>query len=312
MSSRLVVLGWHNIEPTGGFPGTTAENGRRVFAQQVRLLKRFANVVPLRSALADLTEGRPLPPRAVVLTFDDGYLDNVTVAAPLLHAAGLPATFFLVPGFLSGAAPVWWEELGQAFADATAAEVHWDGLRYDTSDPDARREAFYRVGLVLKVIDGSQRAAAVAELRARLAPAPSAGPGRLFMDWDEADRLVDLGHDIGSHTCSHPIMSREDAATQARELVDSRRDLEVHFQRPVDVLAFPNGRAEDYSAETLRLAREAGYAFAVTTRTAVARRDTAPGEVPRVLVDAETDLRAVVLKGLRVVKRALPAVVRRS
>jgi len=312
VSSRLLVLGWHNIDPTGGFPGTTPERARRVFSQQVWLLTRFTNVVPLRSALTDLAEGRPLPPRAVALTFDDGYLDNATFAAPMLNAAGLPATFFLVPGFLSGSAPVWWEELGRAFADATAAEVRWGDRRHDTSSPDARRSAFYQLGLELKEIDSSDRAAAVAELRSRLAPAPAPAQSRLFMDWDEAGRLTELGHDIGSHTCSHPIMSQETSATQARELIESRRDLEAHFQRSVDVLAFPNGRVVDYSAETLRLTREAGYAFAVTTRTAIAGPDTAPAEVPRVLVDAETDLRELVRKGLRVAKRALPGVGRRD
>ena len=147
MSRRLLVLGWHNIEPTWAFAGTSPEAGRRGFEQQVRLLRRFATVVPLRSALADLAEGRPLPRRAVALTFDDGYLDNVTVAAPVLHAAGLPATFFLVPGFLSGTRRVWWEELGLAFVHATAPELDWEGQRYGTADPDARRAAVEELGL---------------------------------------------------------------------------------------------------------------------------------------------------------------------
>src|SRR5687768_2534006 len=118
MGGRLLILCWHNIEPTWSFPGTSAEAGRRGFERQVRFLRRWANVVPLRPALADLVEGRPLPPRAVALTFDDGYLDNYTVASPILRAAGLPATFFLVPGFLSGTAQAWWEDLGWAFAHA--------------------------------------------------------------------------------------------------------------------------------------------------------------------------------------------------
>ena len=115
-----------------------------------------------------------------------------------------------------------------------------------------------------------------------------------------------LGHDIGSHTCGHPILSQEQPAEQARQLIGSRRALAAHFDRPVDVLAFPNGRVQDYSAETLRLTGDAGYAYAVTTRTAIASPRTPPHEVPRVLVDAETDVREVVRKGLRVVKRLVP------
>jgi peptidoglycan/xylan/chitin deacetylase (PgdA/CDA1 family) len=305
MSRRLLVLGWHNIEPTFAFGGTSVEAGRRGFERQVRFLRRWANVVPLRAALDDLAAGRPLPPRAVALTFDDGYLDNVTVAAPVLHAAGLPATFFLVPGFLSGSVPVWWEELGWAFAHATADRLDWAGERFDTSSPPARQAAHGVVADSLKLMDARSRGDAVAELRRRLA---SVGPdvGRQFMDWNEAESLLGFGHEIGSHTCGHPILSREEPAAQARELADSRDALAAHFRRPVDVLAFPNGRSQDYADETLRLAGEAGYAFAVTTRSALAGRGTAPYEVPRVLVDAETDMREVLRKGLRVLRRALP------
>jgi peptidoglycan/xylan/chitin deacetylase (PgdA/CDA1 family) len=306
MSHRLLVLGWHNIEPSWGFGGTSPEAGRRGFERQVRFLRRWTNVVPLRSALEDLAAGKALPPRAVALTFDDGYLDNATVAAPVMQAAGLPATFFLVPDFLSGRADAWWERLGWSFAHATAAELRWADERYDLSGPEARLAAMAQVADGLKLFDSGQREAAVAELRGRLRPDGSAQPlARLFMDWDEADRLVGHGHDIGSHTCGHPILSRETAASQEHELVDSRTALAAHFQRTVDVLAYPNGRAQDYSETTLELTRKAGYAYAVTTRTALAGPGTPAGEVPRVLVDAETDLREVLRSGLRVAKRAV-------
>lgn len=311
MSRRLLVLGYHNIDPTWAFDGTSPEVARRGFEKQVRSLRRWTTVVPLRSALEDLAAGRPLPPRAVALTFDDGYRDNATFAAPVLQSAGLPATFFLVPGFLSDTSRVWWEELGWAFAHATAPVLSWDGARHDTSTPAARAAAMSTVADSLKLFDRGEREAAVTELRGRLAAEGPEPPSRLFMDWDEASGLVRAGHDVGSHTCAHPILSREDPAVQARELADSRRDLEAHFQRPVDVLAYPNGRAQDYSATTLDLVRQAGYAFAVTTHPALARSDSPAIEVPRVLVDAETDLRQLVRRAVsvarRIVDRRLPA-----
>jgi peptidoglycan/xylan/chitin deacetylase (PgdA/CDA1 family) len=306
VSRRLLVLAWHNIDPTPGLPGSTPDRARRIFAAQLRTLRRWTTVVPLRSALADLAAGRPLPPRAVALTFDDGYLDNATVAAPMLADAGLPATFFLVPDFLDGSAPAWWEDLGRVFAQATAAEVRWGGKAFDTSHPAARQEALWRVGELLKEVDGADRRAAVEELRSRLAPEPPVVGERLFMDWHEADRLVELGHDVQSHTCSHPILSRERPAVQEHELVDSRAALAAHFQRPVDVLAYPNGRAVDYDATTLELARGAGYEFAVTTRSARARAGDPRYEVPRLVVTAETDVRELVLKASRTLRRALP------
>lgn len=292
MSRRLLILCWHNIEPTWSFHGTSADAGRRNFERQVRLLRRWASVVPLGRALDDLAAGRALPPRSVALTFDDGYLDNATFAAPLLQAAGLPATFFLLPDFLSGRASAWWEELAQAFTDAKATEVRWDGERYDLSTWEQRRRALAVVVEQLKAVDSRERAGAVVELRERLAPTGGRATKRLFMDWDEARSLLRRGHDIESHTCTHPILGREQAVEQKRQLVESRRSLQQAFDRPIDCLAYPNGRAMDFSATTVELARAAGYRFAVTTQPGMTGSRSTAYTVPRLVVDSETTLRA--------------------
>lgn len=304
MSRRLLILAWHNIEPTSFFQGSSPTGARCGFERQIGYLRRWTNVVPLGPALADLAAGRPLPPRAVALTFDDGYLDNVTVAAPLLRAAGMPATFFLVSGFLCGTERAWWEEVGWAFENATAGEVRWGGVRLDTADPVSRRSALRIVSDSLKAVDSHRRWEAIDELRAGLAPEGPASPRR-FMDWDEARDLVRHGHDIGAHTCGHPILSREKSDVQLRELVEPRQELSAHFQRPVDGLAYPNGQAADYSDETLRLVSEAGYAFAVTTRRRRVGPATAPLEVPRLVLTPEVDVRQVLGKGVRVARRTV-------
>lgn len=304
MSRQLLVLAWHNIEPTSFFHGTSPSAARRGFERQIGFLRRWTNVVPLESALADLAARRPLPPRAVALTFDDGYLDNVTVAAPLLSAADMPATFFLVTGFLSGTERAWWEEVGWVFENATAAELRWRGRTFDTSHPRARRAALRVVSELLKTVDSHQRWKGIDELRGSLSPAGPT-PERRFMDWEEAGELLRYGHDIGAHTCGHPILSLEDSSVQLRELVESRQQLTGHLQRPVDILAYPNGQPEDYSKETLRLVSDAGYRFAVTTRRRLAGTATPPLEVPRLVVTPEMDVRWVLVAGFRVARRAV-------
>jgi hypothetical protein len=99
---------------------------------------------------------------------------------------------------------------------------------------------------------------------------------------------------------------------QAYQLASSRQELESYFQRPIDVLAFPNGRRLDYSDTTLELVERAGYAFALTTRTAVAARRLPPLEMPRVLLDAETDGVKVIRRAGGVTKRALCSWVERA
>jgi len=304
VSRKLLVLGYHNVEPTWAFPGTSASVAVRGFDRQLHVLRRWAHVVPLSEALTHLAAGRPLPPRAVALTFDDGYRDSATVVAPLLARHGLPATFFLVPGFLSGRVPVWWEELAWAVQTGTRASVVSQDVRYEMLTQEQRHACVAAVTESLKRLDQQSRLAAVAELVSGLDP-PGPNPSdALFMSWDDAQALLRAGFDIGSHTCGHPILSNETAASQTRELAGSKAELEARLGRCVDLLAFPNGRAVDYDDRTLRAVRDCGYAFALTTRTGLATVDHAPFQVRRVVVGPRTDLRRLVTAGLRTVKQA--------
>lgn len=104
--NRLMVLGYHNIEPTWRF--TDPAGGIDNFTRQLSALRRVTNIVPLESALDAIAGGRPLPPRAVAITFDDGYRDNLTLGVPVLQRLKIPATIFLVPEFLSGRVHAWW------------------------------------------------------------------------------------------------------------------------------------------------------------------------------------------------------------
>src|SRR5262245_61991916 len=124
MSDRLLILGWHNVEGTWGFPSPPGK-GTEGLRRQLEVGARVANVVALADAVGRPPPGRPLPPRAVALTFDDGYRDNLTVALPMLEALGLPATFFLVPSLLGREVVAWWERLGRAIASTPAPILEW-------------------------------------------------------------------------------------------------------------------------------------------------------------------------------------------
>jgi peptidoglycan/xylan/chitin deacetylase (PgdA/CDA1 family) len=263
-SESLVILGWHNVEPTWCFPGCSPPAAARRLRNQLVVLRRTANVLPLSAAVEMLRGGGPLPPRAVVLTFDDGYRDNVTVAAPLLARLGLPATFFLAPGLLDGSAEAWWEEASWALRNADVGSVEWDEIALDLSTPSARIASVRIACERLKRRNAHQRRDALGDLVERVRPRGNRDEG-LFMSWDDAAAAVTMGIEIGSHTRTHPILSEETYETQRDELSQSRAELSTRLGVAVDTLAYPNGTARDYTADTTALAESAGYRAAVTT-----------------------------------------------
>jgi peptidoglycan/xylan/chitin deacetylase (PgdA/CDA1 family) len=293
---ELVVLGWHNIESTWRYPAP-AGSGLRGFTSQMRALRSMTNVVPLESALDDLRAGRRLPHRAVALTFDDGYRDNLELAAPVLRSLGLPAMFYLVPGILDGDVTPWWERLGWTFAKATVERAEFAGVPLDLRTDRARAASLERAEAVLKARDEAGRQEGVAELVEALSPRGGESARDLFMDWDDAKRLVGSGSAIGSHTMRHSILARERELSQLEDLRESKHRLESSLQTPVESLAYPNGQAEDYDATTQAAAGTAGFSSAVTTCGLVTGRGTDPFAVQRRIL-APQDNVLMVMAGL--------------
>ena len=131
MTPHLLILGWHNVEGTWSFPALPGQGSRGLF-RQLSTVRRLGTVVDLREALDDLSAGRPLPHRAVALTFDDGYRDNLVNAKPVLARYGIPATLFLATGFVDQDTPFWWDELATMIL-ASTQPVHC--LLYTSPSP---------------------------------------------------------------------------------------------------------------------------------------------------------------------------------
>jgi peptidoglycan/xylan/chitin deacetylase (PgdA/CDA1 family) len=302
---RLLVLGWHNVEPTWLFPSRPGA-GPRGLERQLRFLRRSTNVVDLREALAALAAGRPLPRRAVAITFDDGYRDQVELAVPMLERLGLPATFFLIPGVLSRVVRPWWELVAWAFVRASRETVTWEGTAWPLRSPAERRSSLLAVAELLKRRGRAAREVALEELTALLAPDGDPAEERLFLDWDGARRLARGRLTVGSHTFHHGILSQEDEQAQLHDLLTSRRRLEQELDIEVDLLAYPNGRLGDYDDTTMRAARRAGYAHAITTMPGWNRPSTPPYEVPRFVQQPERGAPGLAIVPLHPLRTRLP------
>ena len=290
--NRLLVLAWHNVEGTWCFPSRRG-SGRAGLERQLRALKRLFTVVPLEPTLRQLAAGEPLPPRAVALTFDDGYRDNLELAAPLLRELDLPATFFLVPGLLSRETEPWWEVVSWAVACGTTESIDWEGAHLVLADEHERTVTLRLVTEALKRRPAAARERALAELVERLRPEGARPRFGGFLDWSGAAALVRAGFDVGSHTYSHVILGEETFEHQQRELLQSRRALEHGLDVSVSLLAYPNGSQVDYGPETIEAVVETGYTNALTTQNGWNTPDSPPCELRRVVLYPERGLQGL-------------------
>lgn len=262
-----LVLRYHRVYPDGTQPFYELGIERSLFEAQLEFLSRNFRVVPLEAILDAVRTRQPLPERAVAITFDDGYRDNLTEAWPALRARNLPATLFVAVENVDRGRGLWWDRLAAAVqaapAGASTAEV---GLDFDPpvvlGARDTRMAVFQGVKEQVKMRPWDEVLRCLDRLEAAWGDGAS---GREMLSWDELATLAREGCGIGSHTLDHPILSRLDMAEARRQIVESRTRLEERLGLRVRYFSYPNGKRDDVTPEVVALVRGAGYEGAVST-----------------------------------------------
>jgi peptidoglycan/xylan/chitin deacetylase (PgdA/CDA1 family) len=236
-----------------------------VFAARMAHIARHYRVLTVEELAERLQEGR-VPRNALALTFDDGYRDNLTHAAPILKRLGLSATVFLVTGHIDAPQALWFDRLAMAFKTAAARRVALGDGRLLSLGTVGERLTGLDVALAhLKRVSDEERSASVERLIAALHP-NFERPKRLMLSWDEVDTLRRLGFSIGAHTVTHPILSRLSSDRAWDEIHGSKAAIEKALGDPVRAFAYPNGGPNDYNETVTCLVRDAGFTCALTTR----------------------------------------------
>jgi peptidoglycan/xylan/chitin deacetylase (PgdA/CDA1 family) len=223
-----------------------------------------------------------LPRNALAITFDDGYRDNLTHAAPILARHGLPATIFLTTGLIGTGEIAWFDRLAQAFklTRAEAFIAPW-GERVGLVDESARLRALDRALGYLKRRPDDELRRTVDRVVDDLAVTDLRGVKNRMLTWDDVHALRGLGFTIGAHTVNHPILSRVTPERARTEIVGSRAMIEAAGAGAPRAFAYPNGGVGDYTAAVAGLVREVGFTCAVTTRFGVNTAATSPWELHR-------------------------------
>lgn len=223
--------------------------------------------------------------RFVVLTFDDGYRNNLTEAYPVLRAHDAPFTVYLATGFADRTAVPWWDLLVSLVGHVPqlSMRVGDQTLELPSRSLGQKRTACRRAATALcRVSEDEQRGAIEASARAHGID-PEQLVVREMMSWDEVRALAeDPLVTIGAHTVGHYALARLDADRARREMAESRdRIAEMTGSRPRH-LAYPYGSRRSASEREFTLAAELGFTTAVTTRRGVLTPESRMMALPRI------------------------------
>lgn len=234
----------------------------------------------LAEGLRRLADGT-FPHRAVRITFDEGYADNLLFGDPILARLGIAATVFAASGYLDGAV-IWNNRVTEAVRSAPGTRLDLTDLGfgdYDVAVISERPRVVQPLLSRLKYLPFEERERSSEELAARYCPR---GRHHRCCRGLRSETCIPGGVEIGGHTLTHPILARSDAATALREIADNKDDLEGLLGERLAFLAHPNGNAEkDFNSDHARLARRVGYQAALTTHAEVATANAHRYWLPR-------------------------------
>jgi len=299
---RLLSFFFHRVlaAPDPMIPG---EVDAAAFDRVLTWIGEQFRVLPPLEACQRLAAGR-LPPRAAIITFDDGYRDNHDVALPILQRHRMQAAFFIATGYL-GDGVQFNDRLTEALRESaqTSLDVQWLGLGVLPTGSIAERLAsLERIREAAKYLEPDARWGAVERIEALCGSrARGLQRGRVMMTPEEVKALAQAGMEVGGHTCRHPILQRVDDTTAFDEIAQGRRAVEAIVSRAPELFAYPNGKPEaDFGPRHAEMARRAGFSYAFTTQRGVGTATTDPMQIPRFMPWNTEPLRFK-LQALRVV-----------
>ena len=278
---RFAILCYHRI----GIHGVPLYSGlpRRVFEKQIAYLRKHYRILSLEELLEQRESAKSDKP-GIVITFDDGYADLYSEAFPVLRKYEVPATIYLVAGAIQSGEIPWYDRIFVAFqiapADRLMKELGLPGAT-DLETPKQRLVAAARYIFILRALADTERRERCDFLQ-RLFPLPRGPIMNRMLNWDQIRQMQSAGISFGSHTVSHPVLSRVSPHDLLRELRDSRQVLETELQRPVPDFSYPFGSQDSFNDDTCTQLAALHYRSAVTSLPGLNTRETNPLALHRV------------------------------
>jgi len=313
---RLTVLAYHRIAVSssakGSAPGLVSATPQG-FARQMDYVRQWYTPIDLDRLVEFVADGRRLPPRPLLITFDVGYRDNYEIALPILQERRLPAVLFVATGLVGTARVAWWDRIWHAVQTTRLSRAHLPEVGRVRLDGSLMRTCVWQlVSDALKQRPVAVREAVIDEIEDAFGVEPLERDCPDFISWPEAREMDRHGMAVQAQTVDHAVLASETPADARAQIHASIAKVGDRLGRPVHAFAFPNGRAADYRQSEIEALKAANVRLSFTMRHGPIRAEDAwkaPLEIPRVVLELKDRERGFALKaagGSRLKDRVTP------
>lgn len=260
------------------------------FEKIILTIKGNFRIVSAKELANLIAENNQIVDRIALITFDDGYIDNYTVAYPILKRHDVTALFFLSTSLINSQRVAWWDEITFLLRQSIGCRVTLP----DSSSTILLTEEHIENQIQLFIQNTKrQRRTNIPKILAelhqslnepvkRLEDAPS-----LFMSWDNVKTMLENNMEVGSHTVSHQILSSLKNEEQTYEIFESKIIIETELAQTVTAFAYPVGSKDCYNTVSKKLCEQAGYALAFNNQPGINKMIKDPFDLYRICVDSD-------------------------
>lgn len=278
MRNKLLVLNYHRIRSRDFKFSTAFDDGvyglnQDEFARQVKWLKDNTRVFSEKELLDHYNEGRFIAPKTstpcVLITLDDGYRDNYTLAYEALKYYQVPAMLFVATQMVHARQLPWWDIIAYLIKQCKKPFIQYDGRQFPMGEQ--KREAIEFFQLLMKQQQYEHTKYLLPELveACEVALPPPELQDREILTWEEIREMSQNNIAIGSHTHTHRVLSTLTPSAQKEEMILSKLIIEENIGQPVLSISYPVGEPHYITAETPVIASGSGYLLGFTTNTGV-------------------------------------------
>lgn len=265
----LRILVYHRVDTPeskiGRLDPTLLSATPRQFSDQMRFLAQHYRILALDDLLSALDSARALPPRSVLVTFDDGYRDFLNHAWPVLQRWQIPATLFVATDYLGDdGRGFWWDRLHHVISVTARQELRHPELgSWSLATALQKTQTFEDVKKLIKGLGHQRALATVDEIRERLGVSLNGAAD--LLTWQEIRRMGAAGLSVCAHSRSHANLSTLTAQGARQEIVGAQGDLRRELGQTWPVFAYPYGQPADINTGLMEIVRDTGFRAAMTT-----------------------------------------------
>ena len=276
--NRTIILMYHGFTDEENHEGIENYQGKHIdieiFRSQIKYIKKNYNVISLHQYIDCCNKKEELPPKSIIITIDDGYKSNYTLAYPIFKEFDIPATIFLTTDFIDNKNFLWVDRLEYAINNTKEKNLNLEIANkkesFDLDTYNGKIVCDKTIRHKLKSMDNEIIDKVIQQIEAKLDVKLSAThnvpPIYEPLEWDEISEMINTSKvDIGSHTHKHLLLANYDNEVIKNELSLSKKIIERETGITTNLFCYPNGAIGDFNEKTQSLIKESGYSCALTT-----------------------------------------------